>query len=216
MDFTILFKLVLAAVLGGLIGTEREMAQKPAGLRTNILICVGSTLFMIVSVRTAEVFGGDPTRMSAQIISGIGFLGAGAIFHARGSVVGLTTAATIWLVAGVGMTLGAGFYGTALIATVLAIATLYLLGILTARLQARRQHYIYSLLVSAPGESTRIIDKVLEPLGIPLEDLSFKKEAGGYRIRFAASTSREASEKVMQALLENRQILEVEIEKEVS
>src|SRR3989475_10748749 len=99
---SIALKLLLAAVLGGVIGLERELRDKPAGLRTNILICLGSTLFMSISTRVAEVLGGDPTRIAAQIISGIGFLGAGAVLHSHGFVLGLTTAATIWVVAGVG------------------------------------------------------------------------------------------------------------------
>src|SRR5438876_936817 len=116
------FKLILAVLLGGCVGIEREMRDKPAGLRTNILICVGSTLFMLISTRLASLTGGDQTRIAAQIISGIGFLGAGAVLHSHGLVVGLTTAATIWVVAGIGMALGAGFYGMAVAATVVSIA----------------------------------------------------------------------------------------------
>src|SRR2546426_12382337 len=100
MDPSIPIKLLLAALLGGIIGVEREIRDKPAGLRTNILICVGSTLFMSISTKVALLLGGDPTRISAQIISGIGFLGAGAVLHSHGFVSGLTTAATIWVVAG--------------------------------------------------------------------------------------------------------------------
>src|SRR5256712_6075112 len=99
---SIALKLLLAAVLGGVIGLERELRDKPAGLRTNILICLGSTLFMSISTKVAEVLGGDPTRIAAQIISGIGFLGAGALLHFHGIVLGVTTAATILGVGGVG------------------------------------------------------------------------------------------------------------------
>src|SRR5204863_3481185 len=103
MDPSIPIKLLLAAILGGIIGIEREIRDKPAGLRTNILICVGSTLFMSVSIQLAAWTGSDSTRIAAQIITGIGFLGAGAVLHSHGYVIGLTTAATIWVVAGVGM-----------------------------------------------------------------------------------------------------------------
>src|SRR5947208_11335820 len=108
MDPSFPIRLILAALLGGIIGLEREMRDKPAGLRTNIMICVGSTLFMSLSTQVAKVLGGDPTRIAAQIISGIGFLGAGAVLHSHGFVLGLTTAATIWVVAGVGIARGAG------------------------------------------------------------------------------------------------------------
>src|SRR6478672_5906712 len=117
MDPSIALKLVLAAILGGVIGIEREIRDKPAGLRTNILICVGSTLFMTVSTQMASLTGGDPTRIAAQIVTGIGFLGAGAVLHSHGYVIGLTTAATIWVVAGVGMALGGGMYTVALFTT---------------------------------------------------------------------------------------------------
>lgn len=120
----LLLKLTLAVLLGGIVGFERELAGKPAGLRTNILICLGATLLMDLSVRIGLVDGqrvGDPARIAAQIVSGVGFLGAGTIMQAQGVVTGLTSAATIWVVAAIGMTLGAGFYieglGTGLLVT---------------------------------------------------------------------------------------------------
>ncbi len=104
---------MLAVLLGGIIGFEREIAGKPAGLRTNILICLGATLLMDLSTRIGLVDGqriGDPARIAAQVVSGVGFLGAGTIMQAQGMVTGLTSAATIWVVAAIGMTIGAGFY----------------------------------------------------------------------------------------------------------
>ena len=109
----LLVKLLLAVLLGGIIGFEREIAGKPAGLRTNILICIGAALLMDLSTQIGLVDGkriGDPARIAAQIVSGVGFLGAGTIMHAQGMVTGLTSAATIWVVAAIGMTVGAGFY----------------------------------------------------------------------------------------------------------
>src|SRR3989442_13546764 len=100
---SIALKLLLAAVLGGVIGLERELRDKPAGLRTNILICLGSTLFMSISTKVAEVLGGDPTRIAAQIISGIGFLAAGAVLHSHGLVFGLLMRAPTWVYPGVGL-----------------------------------------------------------------------------------------------------------------
>jgi putative Mg2+ transporter-C (MgtC) family protein len=109
-------RLLLAAVLGGLFGLEREFRHKAAGLRTNILISVGSALFTLMSIElTAR--SGDPSRISAQIVTGIGFLGAGAILRTRAGIQGLTTAATIWVNAAVGVTVGSGNYKLALIAT---------------------------------------------------------------------------------------------------
>src|SRR4030095_1533651 len=147
MDSSILGKLVLAAVFGGIIGLEREMRDKPAGLRTNILICVGSTLFMSISTKVAALVGGDPTRIAAQIITGIGFLGAGAVLHSHGFVMGLTTAATIWVVAGVGMALGSGMYMVAIFTTGMSLVTLYFLSFIEDKIQGRKS-YSYSLVVT--------------------------------------------------------------------
>ncbi len=116
--------IILAVVLGGIIGLERELSGKVAGIRTNILICLGAAVFTIVSRQMAE--GTDPsnTRIAAQIVTGVGFLGAGSIIRDRGGVLGLTTAATIWLVASIGMACGAHFFGLAAIATITGFAVL--------------------------------------------------------------------------------------------
>ena len=132
-------RLVAAMILGAVIGMQRERVGKPAGLRTNMLICIGSTLITMVSIHVALTYAerqvniADPGRIAAQIVSGIGFLGAGTIIQARGSVHGLTTAATIWVMAGVGLAIGAGLAGLALATTLLLLVTLYLLGRLEAR-----------------------------------------------------------------------------------
>src|ERR1700674_5740490 len=108
-----LARLVLAAVLGGIIGLERELKHRPAGLRTNMFICFGAALFTVLSDVLAVEHLGDHTRISAQIIPGIGFIGAGSILHARDKLVtGLTTAATIFVLASVGMAVGGGLYLT--------------------------------------------------------------------------------------------------------
>lgn len=146
LKLVLLLKLLLATVLGGAIGLEREIAGKPAGLRTNILICVGAALFMHLSIYAAEIgFSpdghpyGDTTRIAAQIVSGIGFLGAGAILHAHGAVVGLTTAATIWVVAAVGAAVGAGAYVEAVGTSVLIIVVLVGLRPFERRMLLRRR-----------------------------------------------------------------------------
>jgi len=116
--------IVLAIVLGAAIGLEREISGKAAGLRTNILICLGAAVFTIISKQMAAGQQDSLTRIAAQIVTGVGFLGAGAIIVDRGGVHGLTTAATIWLVASIGMACGAGFYKLAIISTFFAIAVL--------------------------------------------------------------------------------------------
>lgn len=146
LKLVLLVKLLLATVLGGAIGMERELAGKPAGLRTNILICVGAALFTHLSVFIAQIGFtpdgrpyGDTTRIAAQIVSGIGFLGAGAILHAHGAVVGLTTAASIWVVAAVGAAVGAGAYVEGIGTSVLIVLVLVGLRPVESRLLNRRR-----------------------------------------------------------------------------
>lgn len=119
--------LVLALLFGAGIGLERELSGKSAGLRTNVLICLGAALFTIISAKMGEQTGDSGTRIAAQIVTGVGFLGAGAIIQDRGGVHGLTTAATIWLVAGIGMACGNGLFLTATLVT--AISILVLMGL---------------------------------------------------------------------------------------
>ncbi len=119
----LLLQLVLAVLLGGVIGLERELKGKPAGLRTNILIGIGAATFTHLSLSVSAGHG-DPGRIAAQILTGVGFIGAGTILHTRGSVTGLTSAATIWVVAAIGMALGMGLYYEAVGATVLVMAVL--------------------------------------------------------------------------------------------
>jgi putative Mg2+ transporter-C (MgtC) family protein len=126
LPFDLVLRLLLAAGLGAVIGIERELRRKPAGLRTNILIALGSALFTTVSIQLARN-GGTPDRVAAQIVTGIGFLGAGSILRDRGSVHGMTTAATIWVNAAIGMAAGAGEYAMASLATVVTLIVLAVL-----------------------------------------------------------------------------------------
>jgi putative Mg2+ transporter-C (MgtC) family protein len=116
--------IILAALLGATIGLERELSGKSAGLRTNVLICLGAAVFTIISKRMVDVSEGSITRIAAQIVTGVGFLGAGAVIQDRRGVHGLTTAATIWLVASIGMACGAGFHGLAVVSALIAIIVL--------------------------------------------------------------------------------------------
>lgn len=130
-------RLLLAALLGAVIGFEREMRQKSAGLRTNTLIAVGSALFTLMSIEMSEGRNADATRIAAQIVTGIGFLGAGAIMRTDSGVQGLTTAATVWVNAAVGVAAGGGRYKLALIATGVSLSVLLLLSPIEALLDRR-------------------------------------------------------------------------------
>jgi putative Mg2+ transporter-C (MgtC) family protein len=127
-----LLKSGIAVLCGGIIGVERELKRKAAGFRTYILICLGSTYFMFVSLLISGAAGerpGDPGRVAAQVVTGIGFLGAGAIIQSRGQIAGLTTAALIWVVASIGLLIGAGYQLLALVGTTLIFLTLTVLGV---------------------------------------------------------------------------------------
>lgn len=127
-------RILLAAALGGVIGIEREIREHTAGFRTHILVSVGAAAFTLASSYGIASTGFDPNRISAQIVSGIGFLGAGAIIRYGVSVRGLTTAASLWAVAAVGLTAGQGFYSVALITTAVVIVSLYALRLIEDRL----------------------------------------------------------------------------------
>jgi putative Mg2+ transporter-C (MgtC) family protein len=165
----VLARLVIAAGLGGAIGFERELRERQAGLRTHLVVCVGSALFTLVSAYGFESFFTatgtriDPTRIAAQIVSGIGFLGAGAIIRQGLSVRGLTTAATLWLVAAIGMAAGAGYYSGAIIATVGALLTLGPLRVLAYKIIRRWRPDVDRLVVDIPaGGSSAPILEVIE------------------------------------------------------
>jgi len=123
----VFLKLILAIILGGAIGVERETSHKPAGFRTHILICISSATMMILAqLLSGGSLGADSSRVVAGVITGVGFLGAGTILQARGTVHGLTTASTIWAVAGLGLVIGAGYYLVAVLFTGLVVLTLVL------------------------------------------------------------------------------------------
>lgn len=122
-EVEMVLRLLLAVVLGGIVGWERQMAKKPAGLRTHLLVCIGAALFTLASIYGFE--GGDPARVAAGIVAGIGFLGAGTIIRSgEGILVGLTTASSIWAVAAIGMVAGTGLYILAAVGTVVMLIAL--------------------------------------------------------------------------------------------
>ena len=182
----VLLRLAVAAGLGGAIGLERELRDREAGLRTHMLVSVGSALFTIVSAygfREFLVHGGnvvraDPTRIAAQIVSGIGFLGAGAIIRQGFSIRGLTTAATLWLVAAIGMASGAGYYSAAIIATAGALFSLGPLRIAAFKIVRRFRGETGRLLIQLPsGESPAGVVDAVERSGGRIESMEISQEA---------------------------------------
>ncbi|NIO45119.1 MAG: magnesium transporter MgtC [Candidatus Aenigmarchaeota archaeon] len=124
IDLIIVIKIIIATICGGIIGYEREISRKAAGLRTHILVCLGSAIFTVLSLQAFP--GADTSRVAAYIIAGIGFIGAGTVIQTKEKVIGLTTAASLWITASIGMAVGSEFYILALIATIISYFTLKL------------------------------------------------------------------------------------------
>ncbi len=208
-----ILKLFLAVGLGGLIGLERESSHKPAGFRTNILICLGATMMMILSTlllgqKTATA--SDVTRIAAGVITGIGFIGAGTIIHARGMVTGLTTAATIWAVSGLGLVIGAGYYLIALLYAGIVILTLIIFRQFEEQFLKKSQ-FTYTL-------KTRPLPQILSKLrqlafheGIKFNEISLKKEEQFQVLKLSFNTSEEKEHRFNQALLQLDGLQEIQI-----
>lgn len=154
-------RLLLAAVLGGIIGLEREFKHRAAGLRTNMFICFGAAMFTLLSERLAGV-PSDAARIAAQIIPGIGFIGAGSIIHTRGMTSGLTTAATIFVVASVGMAAGGGLYLTAVFATALVLGSLFFLGYAEENFNVKLLMTSYEVTGASVEEISQEVNRILE------------------------------------------------------
>jgi putative Mg2+ transporter-C (MgtC) family protein len=189
-------------VCGGAIGLERELSHKAAGLRTNVLICIGAALYMIVS---RHISGGaaytDPARLAAQVVAGIGFLGAGVILQSRGSVVGLTTAATIFLVGAVGIAIGEGLFGLAIFSTVLVIIVLVVLRKLESAVVKRQRIFHYVLTTKNPSQSLDDAMQILDKERAHLEDFTVKDLPDGkHEVKLSVLTSIDGSRRLLRAL----------------
>jgi putative Mg2+ transporter-C (MgtC) family protein len=197
-------KLCLAALLGGAIGLERESKHRPAGLRTNLFICLGAAMFTLLSDQLAAMHTGDHTRIAAQIIPGIGFIGAGSILHARGDLVsGITTAAGIFVVASVGMAVGGGQYLLAVFATVLILAVLSLLGIIERTLNLKVMIHAYEVAGRNADEITVRVNGLLEPLHSVLQNVQVAPTPEHVRVHFECEGTRKIHTKIVKLLLDS-------------
>ncbi len=194
-------KLLLAAVLGGLIGLEREAKHRPAGLRTNLFICMGAALFTLLSDQLAGAHTGDHTRIAAQIIPGIGFIGAGSILHARGDLVtGITTASTIFVVASIGMAVGGDRYWIAIFATILVIGVLLLLGGIEKFLNLKVMVHAYEVAGSSAEQATAQVNGVLEPLRLMVLNPQVAPTPHHVRVRFECEGTRKKQTQILRSL----------------
>lgn len=178
-EWELLLRLTLSCVLGGVIGYERQSRRKSAGLRTNILVCLGSCLIMVLSQEIYQHVEGltnaDPARLAAQVVSGIGFLGAGTIMKEGLTVKGLTTAACLWVVAGVGLAVGAGFYSGALFTSALVFGTLGTLSRLDDWVSHEKNMSISIQTIDSPSQMVKI-NNCLESLKLKIKGVQIKSD----------------------------------------
>jgi len=203
-----LLKLFLAMLLGGLIGIEREVTNSPAGFRTHTLVCMGAALVMITSKNVFDAYQGiavlDPLRLGAQVISGIGFLGAGTIIKDGSQVRGLTTAASLWVVACVGLAVGAGLYELSIGASFMVFATLMILKKAETFLSERTK--VIEAVVDKSDESSQIAKMIdiMKHMGIQIQSIKMSsQDETTIQIRFfvrlpRGTTSEQVSEKIKQ------------------
>ena len=215
----VLLRVGLAAVFGAVLGLERELREREAGLRTHLLVSVGSALFTIVSaygfrefLNSGEsVVRADPTRIAAQIVTGIGFLGAGAILRQGLSIRGLTTAATLWVVAAIGMAVGAGYYSAAAITTAVALVALWPLRALTWRVVRRYRGETGLLLVQIPaGESPAGVIDAVERADTRIESVEISHEDNRRNVALTLQLQRaELARELVMRLADVENVLEV-------
>lgn len=176
----IIFKLALACILGGIVGLERESLNRPAGFRTYTVVCVGSALAMIVSIDMFTQYyhhvNADPGRIAAQVISGIGFLGAGTIMKEGASIRGLTTAAGLWVVACIGLAAGAGMYMAAIVATFLILFVLIYFARFEHRFTGMRLYKGIVMLVDDQPGQVGIIGSILGEMDVLIKEINLDRE----------------------------------------
>lgn len=200
LSITIIGKLMLASTLGGLIGLERALRHKAAGLRTNMFICVGSAMFTILSEEFGKRYGGEYSRVAAQLIPGIGFIGAGAIIRDRGSVVGLTTAATIFVIASVGMAVGTGLYFTAIFSTVLIVTGLSVLGWAEQRFIPRSRLMTFRITTDNLELAMGVSKQALADLNIPMQNFHLFRVGGDFVMEYDADVHPAQQQQLMDKL----------------
>ena len=202
----LMLQLGLATLLGGAIGLERELGGKPAGLRTNILICIGSVLYTHLSLSMLAgpngiPTGTDTTRVAAQIVTGVGFIGAGTILHARGAVVGLTSAATIWVVAAIGIALGSGYYLEGVGTTVLVIVVLAGLGRIEKIVQSHSMRSTITVHARTGPSVLEDLETLVRRTGLDLVSVSNRQENVDLVIEFELRGSKRLYDQAVVTLL---------------
>lgn len=199
MDLEILIRFLLAAVWGGLVGAEREYHGKSAGFRTMIMISLGSCFFTMMSIWIGGE--GNPDRIAANIVTGIGFLGAGVIFRGDNKINGITTAATIWTVAAVGMGIGAGYYFASGMASIMVLIILAILPSLEKKIDKLNQYKIYTIYCDAATDRISYFEQTLKNHHLKFKLLEITKEDLNLRLKFQVRGSLHLHKRFIDAIL---------------
>lgn len=203
------YRLAMALLIGGVIGAERERHKKAVGLRTLILISLGSALFTILSYRIGLYNSDEPSRIAANIVSGIGFLGAGVILENRGRVTGLTTAATIWLTAALGMAAGAGEYILSAGAGLMALIVLMLFTRFEEYLEISSETRTYQITTKISWDKYKEIKSLFKEHNLSIQNYKQEKKEGEMVCTFEVYGTNKRHDKLVQKLLGDKQIKEV-------
>ncbi len=194
--------MLMACAMGAVVGLERESRHKASGLRTNMLICMGAALFTIMSAVLAGDNSPNRGQVASNIVQGIGFLGAGLILHTANRVLGLTSAATVWVVAAIGMTCGAGLYAEAAIATLIVYVSLRFIGLLEARSGWKRYPMLYEVRGTNDAAMFAAILTVLDKTGVRLNIVDREKLGALERVTFSVSASSSRHKRLLAELKE--------------
>ena len=204
-------RLMLAAFLGMIVGLERAAHRKAAGMRTIMFICFGSALFTVLSEAMGKMYNADPTRIAAQLVTGIGFLGAGAILHAKGGVVGLTTAATIFVMASIGMASGAGLYWIAVFSTLVLLFGLVILRWFEERLKFLTRTSVFTVTTKQLPETLAEVNQALHQEDLTMQQIHCSMREGVSRLEFSVDLSEESEKRLLQQLGKMKSALGVEL-----
>jgi putative Mg2+ transporter-C (MgtC) family protein len=195
-------RLLFALAIGGVLGLQREIEGKPAGMRTNMLMCLGSCLLMILSIEVSRVrdLPADPTRIAAQVMTGIGFLGAGAILKARLTVTGLTSAATIWFVAAMGLVIGWGAYVLAALGTALVLLVLSVLGKFENVVGGKQRRHILVFRYPMTSQRMKQAKRLYAALRIYVEDIQISRDGTTIVAELEYVTSETSHQRAVEAI----------------
>ncbi|MCK5056708.1 MAG: MgtC/SapB family protein [Candidatus Aminicenantes bacterium] len=213
MEIEIILKILLSALLGGIVGLEREISHREAGLRANILIAVGSTLITVIALKLTEnASTANPTGMIAQIIIAIGVIGAGVIIRSKFEEQGLTTAATIWTVAAIGIGVGSGYYLISLLVSIFVVIILTISKYITKIIENQKKLYAY--IIKTEDKAAIIIEmrKIIKELGIRYIKAKLGKIKDGFEIDVLLSTSENKNKEFVEKVMQLQGVIEIDSE----